>query len=136
MKKETIDLFGVERTDAKTVSEEVKGGPKGQSGPPIPTVTAFDVLDEISRRAPASDKMQLDITELDIKPKKTYLKATAATGQQVEDLTEALKKIECFEDVQPGKVSTVSGPTGTDKEGKEQKSELKQFTLTIVTTCP
>jgi len=136
LKKETIELFGSERLDARAVSEEVRGGPKGQSAPPIPTVTAFDVLDEISRHVPPRDKVKLDVLELDIKPKKVYIKATAESAQQVDDLTDALKKIECFEDIRPGKLSTVSAAGATGSDGKETRAELKQFTLDVATTCP
>jgi hypothetical protein len=45
---------------------------------------------------------------------------------------EALKKIDCFGDIQKGKVATISGPG----ESAKDKVELKQFTLTIETTCP
>ncbi|MSP59017.1 MAG: hypothetical protein EXR72_01530 [Myxococcales bacterium] len=131
LKRETVELFGAERMDARKVSEELKGGSKGQSAPPIPSITAFDVLDEISRRVPPEDKIKLDIVELDIKPKKIFIKATAETAQQVDDLADALAKIECFEEVQKGKLSTVTGPV---VDGKA--SESKQFTLTITTTCP
>ena len=137
LKKESIELFGSE-LDPKAISDELKGGPKGSGPPPIPTVTAFDLLDEISRRVPPTDKIKLDILELDIKPKKTFIKATAETAQQVDDLADALAKIDCFEDVQKGKLSTVTGPPvqTTDPNKTAEKSEFKQFTLTINTTCP
>ncbi len=144
LKKESMELFGKELL-AGEVSDELKGGSGQKAGtqaPPIPTVTAFDLLDEISKRVPPGDKMKLDILELDIKPKKTFLKATAETAQQVDDLTDALSKIECFEDVQKGKLSSVTGPT-PPVDPKAQPGdkppappELKQFTLTITTTCP
>ncbi len=136
LKRETTELFGQERLDARAVSDEVKGGPKGVTAPPIPTITAFDLLDEISRKVPMRDKVKLDVLELDIKPKKIYVKATAETAQQVDDLTDALKKIDCFEDVRPGKLSTVSAGTTASADGKETRTELKQFTLDISTSCP
>jgi general secretion pathway protein L len=142
LRRETTELFGSERTDAKAISDELKGGPKGSGPVPIPTTTAFDVLDEISRATPPNDKLQLDILELDVKPKKTYLKATVKSAQQVDDLVAAFKKIECFEDIQTGKLTKISGPVNppqggtvpTDKE--KQAAELTQFTLNIATTCP
>jgi general secretion pathway protein L len=131
LKRETQDLFGTAKLDGRAVSEELRRGP--QSGvPPVPTLTAYDVLDEISRHLPPRDQIKLDVLELDIKPKKTYLKATAASAKEIDALVESLGKIECFAEIQKGKVATVTAP-GPD--GKE-KVELKQFTLTIETTCP
>ena len=130
LKRETLDLFGAAELDGRAVSAELRRGP--QSGvPPVPTLSAFDVLDEISRHVPAKDQIKLDILELDIKPKKTYLKATAASAKEIDALVEGLKQIDCFNEIQKGKVSTVAGP-GLDKD----KVELKQFTLTIETSCP
>ena len=140
LKKATIELFGEPRMDPKAVSEELKGGPKG-GAPPIPTTTAYDVLDEISRHVPTTDKLKLDILELDIKPKKTYLKATAESAQQIDDLVDALGKIDCFEKIEKGKISSVTvRPSGAGIPGDDGSSakptEMKEFTLTINTTCP
>jgi general secretion pathway protein L len=137
LSRETVELFGVERLDAKAVSEELKNAEKGSGASGIPSASAFDLLDDISHRVPPGDKIKLDILELDIKPKKVYLKATAETAQQVDDLTDALSKIECFEEIQKGKLSSVQGPAPPpDKDGKEgTRAELKQFDLTIKTTC-
>ena len=143
--KETTELFGEPRSDARAISEELKGVGKG--GPPIPTVTAFDVFDDISRRVPANDKIKLDVNELDIKPKKVFIKGTAETAQQVDDLAAALGKIECFEEVQQGKLSSMTvnvpkkeGSTSSTSDSKDKDKdadtrEIKQFTLTINTTC-
>lgn len=137
LRKRTTDLFGAPRGDARAISEELKEGQKS-GGPPIPTVTAFDVFDEISRRIPAGDKLKLDVLELDIKPKRTYIKATAETAQQVDDLADALGKIECFTEVQKGKLRTVTASTRPAPDGQTPSgpTELKQFELTITTTCP
>ncbi len=135
LKKATIELFGEARLDGKAVSEELHAGPKG-GAPPLPALTAYDLLDEISRNVPASDKGKLDILELDIKPKKTYIKATAESAAQIDDLVAALNKIECFEKVEKGKISSVTAPPSGDNAKGEKASELKQFTLTIETTCP
>ncbi len=67
LRRQTTELFGEPRIDGKAVSEELRSGPKG-GAPPVPTLTAYDVLDEISHHVPGGDKGKLDITELDIKP--------------------------------------------------------------------
>ena len=121
--------------DGKAVSEELRGGPKGGT-PPVPTMTAYDLLDEISERVPPPEKGKLDILELDIKPKKTYIKGTADSAAQVDDLVAELKKIECFETIEPGKISSVTSPPSGENTQGEKARELKQFTLNIKTSCP
>ena len=131
LKRETTELFGSPKLDGKAVTEELRRGP--QSGmPPVPALTAYDLLDEISRHLPPKDQVKLDVLELEIKPKKVYIKATTASAKEIDALVEALKLVECFGEIQKGKVASITGPGGPD--GKE-KVELKQFTLTIETTC-
>src|SRR6185312_9011894 len=98
--------------------------------------TAYDVLDEISKHVPAGDKGKLDITQLEIKPKKTYMKGTVETAAQVDDLVAELKKIDCFENIETGKISTVTARPSGDNPTDDKPRELKQFDLTITTTCP
>ena len=131
LRVETAELFGTSKTDGKAVIEELRRGPQNGS-PPVPSMTAFDVLDEITARLPPKDRLTLDVLELDIKPKKTFMKATAGSAKEIDLLVEALKQIDCFTDIQKGKVATIPGPA-TDGGSP---AELKQFTLTIETTCP
>jgi general secretion pathway protein L len=135
LKAETMELFGEPRLDGKAVSEELKQGPRG-GVPPIPTLTAYDVLAEISSHVPPPDKGKLDIQELDIKPKKVYLKGTAESAQQVDDLVAALEKIECFDKVEKGKISSVTARPSGDSSTSEGPRELKQFTINISGSCP
>ncbi|MDB4970128.1 MAG: cell division protein FtsA [Myxococcales bacterium] len=135
LRKQTIELFGEPRLDGKAVSEELRGGPKG-GAPPVPSMTAYDLLDEISKHAPASDKAKLDILELDIKPKKTYIKGTAESASQVDELAAELGKIDCFESVAKDKISTVTAPPSGPNPNGDKPREVRQFSLTITTTCP
>lgn len=133
---ETTALFGEPRTNGQKVSAELmsvlaadKGG--GQS---IPTVSALDVLEDISRAAPktqADGPARLDVVDLTISRKKTELKATAGSAQYVDDLAAALGKLPCFKNVQKGKVLTVRN-VGPDNK----PFDVKQFSLEITTTCP
>lgn len=157
LQKETLALFGKERLDGAAISKELRAGPQG-GRLPIPSASAFDLLEAISREVPPADKIHLDIEELNIKPKKTTIKGTTATAQQVDDLTDALKsKIDCFDEVQKGKLvkRTVTAPrpsrsadpdvdsdSGSGGSGDTAASkdtgptELTQFTLTIKASCP
>lgn len=139
LRRETMALFGEARLDGKAVSEELRNGPKG-GAPPIPTLTAYDVLDEISRHVPPPERGKLDIQELDIKPKKIYLKGTVETAAQFDELVTELHKIECFDRIEKGKLSIVTEPPSGDRSGDDESDskprELKQFTLNITSTCP
>ena len=90
---------------------------------PVPKATAFDLLDQISRKVPPADKIKLDIGELDIRPKKAFLKGTVDTAAAVDEMAAKLKEIDCVEDVNKGAITEVSGGS-------------KQFTLTIGAKCP
>jgi hypothetical protein len=136
LKRQTTDLFGHPMTDGKEVMDELKGANKG-GAPPVPSMTGYDLLDEISQHMPPADKAKIDILELDIKPKKTYIKGTAETAAQVDELVSALKQIECFDkNIETGKISTMTAPPSGDNAAGEKARELKQFALNINTTCP
>jgi general secretion pathway protein L len=135
LKQETMELFGDPRLDGKAVSEELKQGPRG-GVPPIPTLTAYDVLAEVSSHVPPVEKGKLDVQELDIKPKKIYMKGTAESAQQIDELVSALEKIDCFEKVEKGKISSVTARPSGDNTANEGPKEMKQFTLNISGTCP
>ena len=72
-------------------------------------------------RPPTSVK--LDVGELDIRPKKTFIKGTVDTAAAVDEMAAKLKEIDCFEEVTKGAITEVSGGA-------------KQFTLTIGAKCP
>ncbi|HZL21161.1 MAG TPA: pilus assembly protein PilM [Polyangia bacterium] len=122
LKTATQELFGQPREDAEAVTELLRRGFREELAP-LPKATAFDLLDQISRKVPPADKVKIDIAELDIRPKKTFIKGTADTGTAVDDIASKLKEIDCFEDVTKGAVTEVSGGA-------------KQFTLTIASKCP
>ncbi|HEY4393627.1 MAG TPA: pilus assembly protein PilM, partial [Polyangia bacterium] len=119
---ETQELFGKPRDDAEAVTELMRRGFREDLAP-LPKATAFDLLDQISRKVPPADKVKLDVAELEIRPKKTFIKGTADTAAAVDDIAAKLKEIDCFEEVTKGAITEVSGGG-------------KQFTLTIASKCP
>jgi general secretion pathway protein L len=135
LRKATIELFGERRTDGKEISDELRQGPKG-GAPPAPSITAFDLLDELSRAVPPNDKAKLDLFDLDIRPKKTIIRGHADSVAQVEALVEALEKIECFTAIEKGKIASVNVPPSGENPKGDKPYERKEFTLTITTTCP
>ena len=122
LKTATTEIFGQPRTDAKQVAQELRKGFKEELAP-VPRATAFDLLEQISKKVPSDDDIVLDITELDIRPKKTFIKGTVDTATAVDEISERLKDIDCYEDVTKGSVTEVSG-------------DAKQFTLTVAAKCP
>lgn len=121
LKKTTRQVFGRVITSPSKASRLVKKGALSSSAG-IPSKTAFDILDMISTSIPASDKVKLDITRLDIKAGKTFIKGTAQTRSEIGEISKALKTLPCFDKLVPGKVSAVA-------DGK------KSFTMTITTNC-
>jgi type IV pilus assembly protein PilM len=125
LKTATTELFGKEVKTPKEISREIRAAVKGASADlPVPEETAFELLDDISRKLPAGEDKKLDVLELDIKPKKTFIKGTIASAGAVDEIVTALKTITCFEDIQKGPIHDVVG------------QDVKQFTLTIVGKCP
>ena len=67
LKTATQELFGQPRSDAEAITQLMKRGFREELAP-VPKATAFDLLDQISRKVPPADKIKLDIGELDIRP--------------------------------------------------------------------
>jgi general secretion pathway protein L len=122
LERATTELFGKSDTNARSVAQLLKKGFREEL-PPIPDRTAFDLMEEISRRMPSKEQIKLDVLELDIRPKKTHIKGTIDSVAAVDQVVDALDDIACFEEITKGSITEVSGGA-------------KQFTLTIATKCP
>lgn len=124
LKKETQEVFGQAMTDPEEVSKRMKLGRKGVD---VPTVeaTALDLLDEISTKLPGPDKGKIDLTELELRGKKSFLKGTSESATIVDEIAKGLESIECFDDVQKGQIQNLPG----DKE-------LKSWSITVSSRCP
>ncbi len=79
LKTATQELFGKPRDDAEAVTQLLRKGFREELAP-LPKATAFDLLDQISRKVPPADKVKLDVAELEIRPKKTFIKGTVDTA--------------------------------------------------------
>jgi type IV pilus assembly protein PilM len=122
LKTATQELLGQPHDDAKAVTQLLRKGFKEELAP-LPKATAFDLLDQISRRVPSADKVKLDVMELDIRPKKTFIKGTVDSAAAVDEIGGKLKEIDCYEEVTKGAITEVSGGG-------------KQFTMNITSKCP
>ena len=122
LKTATQELFGQPREDAEAVAQLLRKGFREELAP-LPKATAFDLLDQISRKVPPADSVKLDVGELDIRPKKTFIKGTVDSAAAVDEMAAKLKEIDCFEEVTKGAITEVSGGA-------------KQFTLNIELEVP
>ncbi|HVR64671.1 MAG TPA: pilus assembly protein PilM [Polyangia bacterium] len=122
LKTATQELFGQPRDDAEAVTQLLRKGFREELAP-LPKATAYDLLDQISRKIPSAERIKLDIMELDIRPKKTFAKGTVDSASAVDDIAAKLKEIDCYEEVTKGAISEVSGGG-------------KQFSLNVTAKCP
>ncbi len=124
LKRETQEVFGQPMVDAEEVSKRMTMGRKGVE---VPTVeaSAFDLLEEISKKLPPGDKTKIDVTELDLRSKKSFLKGTAESAAVVDEIKASLESIDCFSDVVKGTISNAAA----DKE-------LKSWSITLTSRCP
>jgi type IV pilus assembly protein PilM len=118
----TKELFGQERLDATEITAALKKSFRDEMAP-VPKVTAYDLLDQISRQMPSAEQVAIDIQDLEIKAKKTTIKGTVDSAASVDDVVAKLKTIDCFDEISKGPVTEVTGG-------------LKQFSLTINSKCP
>jgi general secretion pathway protein L len=122
LRSATVELFGEARTDAVQVSNLLKRGFKEEMVQ-LPKATAYDLLDEVSRKLPPADKIKLDIYQIDIRPKKVFIEGTVDSAAAVDEMVAKLNEIECFEEITRGSINEVSGGQ-------------KKFTLNIASKCP
>jgi Tfp pilus assembly PilM family ATPase len=116
---ESTEVFGSPRTANEVLSSSGAGG--GAQASPLPKMSAWDVMIEVSAHVPPKDKITLDIDKLDIDENKVDITGIAKTPKEIDDFVIELKKIECFKEPQRGQTDT------TDQGTK--------FRITIPSTC-
>jgi Tfp pilus assembly PilM family ATPase len=117
---ESTEYFKAPRT-----AQEILGLTAGEAGlavSPLPKMTAYDILLEISSKAPPKDKITLDIDKIDITDQKVDIEGTVKTSEELDLLQSELKSIKCFKEVN-------RGPTATEQDG------VKRFKFNIVAQC-
>jgi general secretion pathway protein L len=117
LRETTTEMFGQPAT-VEEVEEKVTPT-KEQS--PLPKMTAYDQLVEISKRLPPRNEVKLDVMELEIEPKKITMKTIAESSAAIDAIEKKLKEVDCFTGFSRGDQSTVA--------------EGKQLTLTIPNKC-
>ncbi|MBA3819023.1 MAG: pilus assembly protein PilM, partial [Deltaproteobacteria bacterium] len=107
---ESADYFqGTPKTADQILASVTPGG--GVSFSPLPKLSAYDVLLEISSKVPPKEKITLDIDRLDITDQKVDLDGTVKTPEELDLLVAELKTIKCFKEVQRGPTSTGENTT-------------------------
>ena len=89
---------------------------------PMPKLSAYDLLLDISQHIPGKDKITLDLENLTIDDAKVDLSGTTKKSEEIDLLIAELKKIECF------KNNVTRGQTDTVPNGV-------RFKLTITAQC-
>jgi Tfp pilus assembly PilM family ATPase len=114
----------VEFGDPKT-ADDILASATGQvteMASPLPKMTAWDILLDLSQRMPARDKVTLDVELVEIDATKVVIKGTAKSPDEVDAVETALKAQTCFEEVN-------RGATQATADGK------RQFEFTIKSGC-
>lgn len=120
LRDESTEQFGEAKTAEDVLAQTGPGG--GGTMSPLPKMSAYDILLEISGKVPAKDKIVLDIDQLMIEETKVDIQGTTKTAEGIDLLVAELRKVECFKDV-------ARGQTDTNADG------TKKFKLTITAAC-
>jgi len=118
---ESAAHFNGEAKSADDILSSTAGGAIPEASP-LPKLSAYDILLEISGKVPPKEKITLDIERLDITDQKVDLDGTVKTPEELDLLVAELKTIKCFKEVQ-------RGPTSSG-----ENNALK-FKLTIPAQC-
>jgi general secretion pathway protein L len=116
---ESTEAFGAAHSARETINRAA-GVTRADS--PLPKMTAYDVLLEINARLPARDAIALDVQDMDIKQGKITIRGSAKTTEEIDQIEQSLRKIECFKQLTRGNISAGPNDTWT-------------FSLSIDATC-
>ncbi len=120
---ESAEVFNGEAKSADDVlGANGPGGSIGASSP-MPKLSAYDLLLDVSAHIPTKDKITLDIERLSIDDKAIDITGTTKSSDEIDLLVNELKKVDCFKD------GLNRGPTDNLPNGS------KRFKLTITANC-
>jgi len=117
---ESAAQFGEAKSADAVINSTGPGGVNALS--PLPKLSAYDILLEVSSKVPPKDKITLDIDQIQIDDQKVDITGTTKTAEGIDLLVTELKKVACFKEVN-------RGPTDTNADG------TKKFKLTITAPC-
>ncbi|HEX8113853.1 MAG TPA: hypothetical protein VF516_39245, partial [Kofleriaceae bacterium] len=119
--EESAEPFGSAKTAEQVLDANGPAGTAAAS--PMPRLSAYDLLLDISAHIPGTDKITLDIEKMTIDDQKIDINGTTKSAEEIDLLISEIKKIECF------KNNLTRGPTDTLPSG------AKRFKLTITAQC-
>jgi Tfp pilus assembly PilM family ATPase len=118
---ESTQHFGTKKTAEEVLS--APGATAGLSESPMPLISAYDLLLDISAQVPAKDKITLDILRLDITDAKVDIEGTAKKAEEIDLFQgELKKKITCFEEVTRGTTESA-------------ENDVQRFKINIKSKC-
>ncbi|MBL9019472.1 MAG: pilus assembly protein PilM [Myxococcales bacterium] len=117
---ESADVLGEAKSADDVLAVNGPGG--GPNFSPLPKMSAYDILLEVSNHVPPKDKITLDIDQVQIDDQKVDLQGTTKTDGGIDMFVTELRKVECFKEVN-------RGPTDVQSDGS------RRFKLTITTAC-
>ncbi len=119
--EESQQHFGSKKTPDEILA--TPGAVGGSAESPMPKISAYDLLLDISAQVPGKDKITLDLYRVDINGNKVDLEGTAKKAEEIDLFQgELKKKIPCFEDVS-------RGTTEADVNG------MQRFKINIKSNC-
>ena len=101
---ESAQYFGEQKSAEAVLATTTSGAIAALS--PLPKMTAYDILLEISSKVPPKDKITLDLDRLDLNDQKIDMDGTVKTPEELDLLVTELKSIKCFKEVQRGPTSS------------------------------
>jgi Tfp pilus assembly PilM family ATPase len=117
---ESREHFKVPKTAKEILN--LQSATTGVTPSPLPAMSAWDVLLEVSSKAPGKDKVTLDLDKIEISDTKVELEGTLKTPEEIDLLYNELKTVKCFKEV-------TRGPMTSEKDG------VKRFKLAITSAC-
>jgi len=117
---ESADVLGESKTADDVLAVNGPGGTSAMS--PLPKMSAYDILLEVSNHVPPKEKITLDIDQVQIDDQKVDLSGTTKTDGGIDMFVTELRKVECFKEVN-------RGPTDVQQDGS------RRFKLTITSAC-
>jgi general secretion pathway protein L len=117
---ESAETLGTPQTADQVLNGATAGATAAVS--PLPKMTAWDILLDITNRLPGREKVTLDVESIDIDSSKVTIKGTAKTPDEVDLIEAALKAQTCFTEVNRGALEQLA-------DGK------RKFDFTIKAAC-
>lgn len=115
---DTTAHFGKPKTALEVLTTQ---GPSLVANP-MPAMTAYDLLLELSAALPAANAATIDIMSLEIDHSRVQMRGNAKTIQEIDDIEAKLKSIKCLEEI-------TRGETKTDSSG------ISRFQFTMKSRC-